>query len=133
MLRGLATVNFFAAELDAARAWYAELLGMEPYFSVPGYIEFRIGDYEHELGIIDARFAPPSAGTPGGAVAYWHVDDLTATLESLVAKGATVREEPRDRGHEFITATVVDPFGNVLGVMQNPHYLDVLRRDRGGS
>jgi hypothetical protein len=26
----------------------------------------------------------------------------------------------------FITASVVDPFGNILGIMYNPHYLEVL-------
>lgn len=52
VLRGLANVSFYAADLDAAKKWYSELLEIEPYFNVPGYIEFRIGDYQHELGII---------------------------------------------------------------------------------
>jgi hypothetical protein len=59
---------------------------VEPYFSSeaagrgPGYVEFRIGDYQHELGIIDRRFAPPGlAAGPGGALVYWHVDDVAAT------------------------------------------------------
>jgi hypothetical protein len=35
------------------------------------------------------------------------------------------------RGSRLVTALVVDPFGNVLGVMHNPHYLEMLaRRDR---
>lgn len=33
MLRGLTTVNFFADDLSAARDWYTELLGIEPYFA----------------------------------------------------------------------------------------------------
>src|SRR5690242_8732758 len=49
-LRGLTTINYWAADLEAAKQWYAELLGIEPYFHVPGYYEFRIGDYQHELG-----------------------------------------------------------------------------------
>lgn len=28
----------------------------------------------------------------------------------------------------FTTASVIDPFGNILGVMHNPHYLEVLAR-----
>ena len=55
MLRGFATVSFYASDLEAARAWYTDLLGIEPYFVVPGYIEFRVGDFQHELGIIDSR------------------------------------------------------------------------------
>jgi predicted enzyme related to lactoylglutathione lyase len=128
MLRGLTTVSFFASDLEAARAWYTELLGIEPYFVVPGYLEFRVGDYQHELGIIDRRYAPHRVSSdPGGAVVYWHVDDLPATLERLFALGATEHQPTTERGEGFVTASVVDPFGNVLGVMVNPHYLDVLQ------
>ncbi|GHO55607.1 hypothetical protein KSB_40820 [Ktedonobacter robiniae] len=56
-LRGLSTVSFYAADLAAAKKWYTELLGIDPYFQVPGYIEFRLGDYQHELGVIDSRYA----------------------------------------------------------------------------
>jgi predicted enzyme related to lactoylglutathione lyase len=132
-LRGLATVSFFADDLVAATKWYTELLGVEPYFEVlgedgrPGYREFRLGDYQHELGLIDSRYAPGGPATgPGGAVVYWHVDDVPATLEKLLSMGAKEYEPTRDRGHGFITASVVDPFGNVLGIMNNPHYLDIL-------
>jgi predicted enzyme related to lactoylglutathione lyase len=59
-------------------------------------------------------------------VIYWAVDDVRASLERLVSLGATVQDEPTDRGPGFVTASVVDPFGNILGVMFNQHYLDVL-------
>ena len=127
MLRGLTTVSFYAADLDAARRWYAELLGIEPYFQRPGYVEFRIGDHQHELGIIDARYAPGGATAgPAGAVVYWHVDDLAATFDRLLSLGATEHDAPRERGEGFVTASVVDPFGNILGVMYNQHYLQLL-------
>jgi predicted enzyme related to lactoylglutathione lyase len=59
---------------------------------------------------------------------YWHVDDIAATFEKLQSMGATVYQPITPRGDQgFITAAVVDPFGNVLGIMQNPHYLAVLR------
>jgi predicted enzyme related to lactoylglutathione lyase len=133
MLRGFATINYWADDLEAARRWYAELLGVEPYFERPGpdgrlaYAEFRIGDYQHELGVIDRRFAPPGlAAGPGGAVVYWHVDDVAATLARLVSLGAKPLEALTERGPGFVTASVVDPFGNVLGIMHNRHYLDIL-------
>ncbi|MBF9127809.1 VOC family protein [Plantactinospora sp. S1510] len=132
MLRGFATVNFFADDLTAAVSWYTELLGIEPYFvreveGTPAYVEFRIGDYQHELGLIDSRFAAP--GRPdkaGGAMIYWHVDDVQASFDRLLSAGATVYAEPVEHGPGFVTASVVDPFGNVLGVMYNQHYLDIL-------
>jgi len=135
-LRGFSTINFWAEELSAAVAWYTEFLGVEPYFMRPGpdgrpaYVEFRIGDYQAELGIIDRRYGPPGAANPpGGAIMYWHVDDLEATVKRLLSLGATEYEPITPRGDSgFVTASVVDPFGNVLGVMYNPHYVEVLAR-----
>ena len=134
MFRGFATVSFYAADPAAAGAWYAELFGLEPYYAVPqpptppAYIEFRIGDFGDELGIIDRKYAPQGASNPaGGAVMYWHVDDLEATVEKLLTMGATEYEPVTTRGDSgFRTASVVDPFDNILGVMHNPHYLEVL-------
>lgn len=134
MLRGLTTLTFFAADVKAARNWYAELVGIEPYFQSPdaenpAYIEFRIGDYQHELGIVDAKYAPKgSATTPGGAIAYWHVDDISAAFEKLKAMGAKEYEPITTRGEGFVTASVIDPFGNVLGIMYNAHYLEMLNK-----
>jgi predicted enzyme related to lactoylglutathione lyase len=128
MLRGFALVSYWADDLEAAKEWYSELLGIDPYFERPGYYEFRVGDYQHELGLIDSRYAShdPAAG-PGGAILYWHVDDVAAALERLLSMGATEYEALTRRGEAgFVTASVVDPFGNVLGVMYNPHYLEVL-------
>lgn len=133
MLRGPATVSFWAEDLEAARRWYADLLGVEPYFSKAGpdgrvgYYEFRIGDHQTELGLIDARFTPPGhVQGGGGALLYWHVDDLEASLERLLAMGAKAHDGITPRGEGFVTASVTDPFGNILGIMTNPHYLEVL-------
>ena len=133
MLRGLTTVSFWADDVAAAKKWYSELLGIEPYFQRPdsehpAYIEFRLGDYAHELGIISTAYAPKGASAgPGGAIAYWHVDDVAAALEKVLALGAKAYEPLTKRGEAgFITASVVDPFGNILGLMYNPHYLEVL-------
>lgn len=134
MLRGLATVSFFAEDLEAAAHWYSDLLGIAPYYRFPrsgpaAYIEFRIGDYEHELGLIDSRYAPHRAadGAPAGTVTFWHVDDLEAALERLLSMGATAHMPITPREEGFVTASVVDPFGSILGVMYNPHYLQVLK------
>jgi predicted enzyme related to lactoylglutathione lyase len=133
MLHGICTLSFFADDVPAARDWYTELLGIEPYFArptdgPPAYVEYRIGRYQHELGIIDRRFAPPAQpDRAGGAIVYWHVDDVRAAFERLLSMGATAYEEPVERGPGFVTASVVDPFGNVLGVMYNSHYVQVSR------
>src|SRR5690349_3822570 len=127
-LRGMATVNYWAADVPAARAWYRDLLGIEPYFQRPNaeqpdYVEFRLGDYQHELGIVNRKYAPPSAAPgAGGTVLYWHVDDLDAMLAKVKSMGATEYQPVMKWGEAgFVTASVIDPFGNVLGLMFNPH------------
>jgi predicted enzyme related to lactoylglutathione lyase len=156
MLRGFATLNFYAEDLEEAGRWYAELTGVEPYFRVYacpncrtrfrapqcpdcgaegqlGYLEFRLGDSEDELGFINRRFAPHDTSTPGGGIMHWHVDDLQGTLDRLLSLGAKVHEPIREHGPGFVTASVVDPFGNVLGVMYNQHYLDIQRAIQSGA
>jgi predicted enzyme related to lactoylglutathione lyase len=135
MLRGFATINYWTDDMEGAKRWYTELLGMAPYFERPGpdgrlaYAEFRIGDYQNELGLIDRSWAPAGAPKePGGVVLYWHVDDIEASFEKLLSMGATEYQPITPRGEKgFVTAAVVDPFGNVLGVLYNPHYLEVLQ------
>ena len=91
------------------------------------YAEVRIGDYQAELGIIDRRWAPPAAAAePGGVVMHWHVDDLAGTLDRLLSLGAKEYQPITPHGEGFDTASVIDPFGNVLGIMYNPHYLEIL-------
>ncbi len=135
-LRGFATLNIWAEDVPAAVAWYTELLGVEAYYHRAGpdgrtaYAEFRIGDYQAELGIIDSRYRPPSSSTTeqGGALMHWHVDDLESTFDRLLAMGAQQYQPITHQGdgEGFVTASVVDPFGNLLGVMNNPHYLETL-------
>ncbi len=130
MLRGLTTVRFHATDLAAAKRWYTELLGVEPYFERPGYAEFRIGDYQHELGLLDSKYVRDLGAhgdaTAAGAVVYWHVDDVQATLDRLLALGAEAHEPLREFGEGFVGASVIDPFRNILGIMQNRHYLEIL-------
>jgi predicted enzyme related to lactoylglutathione lyase len=132
-LRGMATVNFWADDMVAARDWYTELFGVEAYFQRPdaehpAYVEFRIGDSEDEFGIIDRKYAPRGMQPgPGGAILLWHVDDIEAAFARLKSMGATEYDPITPRGDSgFVTASVVDPFGNILGIMYNPHYVEIL-------
>lgn len=136
MLRGMANVSYWADDVKKARKWYAELFGVEPYFQRPDgenpeYVEYRVGDYQHEVGLIDKKYLPaPDNERPGGVVLYWHVEDVPLALERLLSMGAKVREPIIQRGEGFVTASVTDPFGNVLGIMYNPHYLEVLNSSK---
>jgi predicted enzyme related to lactoylglutathione lyase len=131
-LRGLAQVNLPADDVSKARDWYAQFLGVEPYFqrpdaTAPAYVEFRIGDAEDELGIIDRKYVPNGSGA-GGAIARWHVDDLPETFAKLKRLGAKENEPLTEREGGFATASVIDPFGNILGLIHSPHYAETVKK-----
>lgn len=136
MFRGFTTLNYFVDDVRAAADWYQELLGVEPYFvrptaEDPMYVEFRVGDSQDELGLLDSRFRPEgySDAQRAGAVMHWHVDDVRAAYDRLLALGGQGLAAPRDlEAPGWVIATVADPFGNVIGLMHSPHYLEQLDR-----
>ena len=115
---GLRTVIYANTELQKARDWYADVLGFAPYFDEPYYVGFNVGGYE--LGVMPAAGANQPGG--GGVLAYWGVANAKAAYERLLALGATAREPVSDVGEGIKVATVLDPFGNILGIIENPHF-----------
>jgi predicted enzyme related to lactoylglutathione lyase/uncharacterized damage-inducible protein DinB len=114
---GISTVRLRAADLPAAQAWYADLLGAEPVVSGVEHVAWHVGPHDHELAILDERSAP--AGEHDGPVTYWQVDDVDAALADLLDRGATAVEAVRDLGEGHRGAVVVDPFGNTLGIVES--------------
>ncbi len=118
MLLGLRTVVYEVEDLEAAKRWYQQALEIEPYFDEPFYVGFSVGGYE--LGLHPAEGSTPLG--LGSTTAYWGVDDIRATVTRLLELGARVHGEVQDVGEGIYVASVVDPFGNLLGVIQNPHF-----------
>ena len=118
MILGLRTclVCVRPEQLDAAKAWYASVAGTPPYFDQPFYVGFNVGGFE--LGL-DPNGGEPG---PGGTTVYWGTPDVVAEVKRLVGLGATVAEDVKDVGDGIKVATVTDPFGNRLGVIENPHF-----------
>jgi predicted enzyme related to lactoylglutathione lyase len=115
---GLRTVIYHAPDLAKAKLWYSQVLGFEPYFDQPFYVGFNVGGYE--LGLDpDASSAP---GGQGGAVAYWGVADAGAAFRRVIELGATERSGVQEVGEGIRVATVFDPFGNIFGLIENPHF-----------
>lgn len=115
VLQGLRTVIYQVDDLDAAKDWYTRILGIEPYFDEPFYVGYNVGGYE--LGL-----SPDATDTRGGTIAYWGVDDADAALERLLDRGATPHGDVENVGESIRVATVEDPFGNVVGIIENPHF-----------
>lgn len=117
MFLGLRTVIYHAPDLPKTKAWYAAAFGVAPYFDEPFYVGFDIGGFE--LGL-DPDVSRVNVGN--NAVAYWGVADIEAAYRHLVDRGAIPRQPAKDVGGDIRVATVADPFGNVIGLIQNPHF-----------
>jgi predicted enzyme related to lactoylglutathione lyase len=115
MIKGLRTVKVPVTDLARAKAWYGEVFGAAPYFDQPFYVGFAVGGFE--LGLVPD-------GTPGttGPVAYWGVDEIGAEVERIVALGASMHEPVQDVGEGIKVVELRDPFGNMLGLIENPHF-----------
>lgn len=114
MLLGLRTIIYPAPDLAAAREWFGGLLGIEPYFDEPFYVGFDVGGYE--LGL------DPDANQEAGPVTYWGVPDADSALAALIAAGATARDGVHEVGEGIRVATVTEPAGSILGIIENPHF-----------
>jgi predicted enzyme related to lactoylglutathione lyase len=115
MIKGLRTVAYPVADLAAAKAWYGKVFDTAPYFDQPFYVGFNIGGFE--LGLIPD-------GTPGtaGSMVYWGVDDIEAEVTRITALGATPHGAIQDVGEGIRTVELADPFGNLLCLIDNPHF-----------
>ncbi|OKK22013.1 glyoxalase [Streptomyces sp. CB00455] len=111
--QGVKTVLHPVSDLAKAKAVYAALLGVAPQTDEPYYVGFEAAG--QSIGLV------PTAGQQGmtAPVAYWHVPDIEAKLAEVTAAGATVKEPAHDVGGGRLVATVTDPDGNVLGLLQD--------------
>ena len=117
MLQGLRTIIYPVNDLARAREWYSTLLGQQPYFDQPFYVGFEVGGFE--LGLDPNGVSAPAAG---GSVTYWGVTDIEAAFRRLGELGAGKHSLVAEVGDDIKVAVVTDPFGNALGIIQNPHF-----------
>ena len=115
---GLRTVIYQVADLAAAKQWYSELFQRTPYFDEPFYVGYSVGGYELGLHPADAG----AAVGPGGTTAYWGVTDLAAMLAQLATRAIHPVSPMQDVGGGIRVATIQDPFGNFVGLIENPHF-----------
>src|SRR5688572_21738281 len=126
MLLGLRTAIYRTPDLAEGKRWYTKVLGFAPYFDQPFYVGFNVGGYE--LGLL------PDA-TQSTVGVYWGVVDIASAFARLQELGAQPRTEITDVGDGIRAADVLDPWGNVFGIIENPHFSlsERLVRKNGGE
>jgi len=115
MIQGLRTAIYPVTDLEQGKALYTKVLGKPPYFDQPYYVGYSVGGFE--LGLIPD-------GKPGtqGVHAYWGVPDAGAEARRLEGMQARVHDELKDVGDGIKVASFLDPFGNIFGIIENPHF-----------
>jgi predicted enzyme related to lactoylglutathione lyase len=111
--QGIKTVLHPVSDVAKAKEVYAALLGIAPQTDSEYYVGFDVAG--QHIGLL------PGGGPQGltSPVAYWHVPDIEAKLAEVIAAGATVKDPAQDVGGGRLVATVTDPDGNVLGLIQD--------------
>lgn len=115
MFLGLRTVIYPVAHLEKAKLWYAKALGAEPYFDQPFYVGFSVGGFE--LGLL-----PEGTSSVHGPQALWGVSSASEEMKHLLSLGAVELEPVTDVGEGIKVAAVQDPFGNRIGIIENPNF-----------
>ena len=115
---GLRTTINSVPDITAATEWYAKSFAIEPYFNEPFYVGFNIAGYE--LGLIPD--GDNTQNKTANTVTYWGVKDVETTYQAFIKHGATPHEAPHNVGGEIVVAAVLDPWGNTIGFIYNPHF-----------
>ncbi|MFD2590621.1 VOC family protein [Aquimarina hainanensis] len=115
---GLRTTIYKVNDLNKAKMWYTEAFGVSPYFDEPYYVGFNIGGYELGLQPEEIDASPKTANV----ISYWGVNHIQQSYENFLQLGATSQEAPFNVGGELMTATVIDPWGNIIGLIYNPDF-----------
>ncbi|MGI8470254.1 MAG: VOC family protein [Pyrinomonadaceae bacterium] len=117
MIQGLRTVIYQVEDLAKAKDWYSSVLGFAPYFDEPFYVGFNVDGFE--LGL-DPNGENVVKGN--NAIAYWGVNDIQTASQKLRELGAETVAEATNVGEGIFVAQFKDPFGNVFGIIENPHF-----------
>jgi predicted enzyme related to lactoylglutathione lyase len=109
--QGVRTVIYPVKDIGRAKAVFRNLLGVEPIVDQPYYVGFRVGD--QDIGL------DPN-GHKAGMTAYYHVEDIRKSLQSLLDSGAQALQEVKNVGGGKLIAFVRDAEGNIIGLIQSP-------------
>jgi len=114
--RKIAQIAVAVHDLERAKAFYRDTLGLTHLFDAPpGLAFFQCGETRLMLS------RPEGADTGGSSIIYYAVEDVAAAHRSLAAAGVTFDEGPRRiaevAGKPIDLAVCRDSEGNLIGLI----------------
>ncbi len=109
----LSLITYTVGDLTKAKRFFGELIGADPYADTPYYVGYRSDGME--IGLV-----PSGGAREPGAIPYWTVDDIAATVKALVDAGGTIVQDVTDVAQGLLVASLKDPNGAIVGLRQPP-------------
>ena len=102
------------SDMNAAKRFYGEILGLKKIFEIEGWCEFSHGEGAASIGLNQQR----QGDDERGATVVLRVDDLARVQKELAAKGVKFEGEIQEVPGVVRLATFRDPSGNRLQLCQ---------------
>jgi len=115
---GLRTTIYKVGDISEAKDWYARAFQTQPYFDEPFYVGFNVAGYELGLMPDDA----PASEKTANILTYWGVENIESEVTRFIDQGAAAHIKPTNVGGEITVASVLDPWGNAIGLIYNPDF-----------
>jgi len=117
MLKGLRTIVYHVNDLTKAKEWFRAVFEIEPYFDEPFYVGYNVGGFELGLDPDSSTYKPGNS-----SVTYWGVEDIETCFKKFETLGIETHEAPKNVGGAIWVGSIYDPFGNVIGLIENPEF-----------
>ena len=120
MITGLAGVIIYttAERFPEMRSFYVDVLGLDPRSDRNGFINFELGDQRLTV-TVHSELAGP-ATDPLHVMVNLGCDDVRAEYAGAITRGARALRPPEQESWGGMVATLEDPDGNIVQLLQLP-------------
>jgi len=118
----LGPIQIFVSDLEKAKKWYTEILGMKLVKEYPDLscILMKLGKTEFDIGVPDPSWGEGwnKVKIGGRTPIFFETDNIKKTVKELKKKGVKFVEELSKRPWGEMKAVFADPYGNEFNLIE---------------
>ena len=120
MITGLSGVIVYTAaeRYDEMRSFYIDVLGLDPRSDRSGFVNFELGGQRLTVTVHSELVGPTTE--PLHVMVNLSCDDIQAEYAGAMARGASALRPPEREAWGGMVATLTDPDGNIVQLLQLP-------------